>query len=113
MDFLIDTTGTEITSLIRLGELYGNLEDAFQKPIDVITARSLQDPASSVETKFRETVMRERIRIGGVVWLNENGAYASSNISANLRQINELSEVYLMSCLKRAQKCSNTHKLMD
>ena len=80
LDFLIDTTGTEITLLIRLGELYGNLEDLFQKPADVITVRSLQDPASSVETEFRETVMRERVRIGGVVWQNENSAYASSDI---------------------------------
>lgn len=31
--FLIDTTGTELTSLLRLGALYCDLEEAFQKPI--------------------------------------------------------------------------------
>lgn len=33
IDFLIDTTGTELTSLLRLGALYCDLEEAFQKPI--------------------------------------------------------------------------------
>ena len=37
LDFLVDTTGTELRSLLSLGALYTELEEAFQKPIDLIT----------------------------------------------------------------------------
>ena len=40
LDFLVDTTGTALTSLLRLGALYCDLEAAFGKPIDLISAPS-------------------------------------------------------------------------
>lgn len=57
IDFLIDTTGTELTSLLRLGALYCDLEEAFQKPIDLITVRSImQESSMESDIDFRNTV---------------------------------------------------------
>lgn len=38
LDFLVDTTGTKLTSLLSLGELYCDLEEIFRKEIDLIRA---------------------------------------------------------------------------
>lgn len=67
LDFLIDTTGTDLTSLLRLGALYCDLEEAFGKRIDIITVRSIMQ-ASSMESDedFRNTVMRERVKLNDV-----------------------------------------------
>jgi len=67
LDFLIDTTGTDLTSLLRLGALYCDLEEAFGKRIDLITVRSIMQ-ASSMESDedFRNTVMRERVKLNDV-----------------------------------------------
>lgn len=67
IDFLIDTTGTELTSLLRLGALYCDLEEAFQKPIDLITVRSImQESSMESDIDFRNTVLRERVRLDDV-----------------------------------------------
>ena len=67
IDFLIDTTGTELTSLLRLGALYCDLEEAFQKPIDLITVRSImQESSMESDIDFRNTVLKERVRLDGV-----------------------------------------------
>ena len=67
LDFLIDTTGTELTSLLRLGALYCDLEEAFQKPIDLITVRSImQESSMESDIDFRNTVLRERVRLDDV-----------------------------------------------
>ena len=67
IDFLIDTTGTELTSLLRLGALYCDLEDAFQKPIDLITVRSImQESSMESDIDFRNTVLKERVRLDDV-----------------------------------------------
>ena len=59
IDFLIDTTGTELTSLLRLGALYCDLEEAFQKPIDLITVRSImQESSMESDIDFRNTVLK-------------------------------------------------------
>lgn len=64
LDFLIDTTGTELTSLLRLGALYCDLEEAFQKPIDLITVKSImQETSMESDIDFRNTVLRERVRL--------------------------------------------------
>lgn len=64
IDLLIDTSGTDIKSLIQLGTLYCELEEAFQKRIDLITVRSLeQKDVSSHSTRFRETINQERMPI--------------------------------------------------
>ena len=67
IDFLIDTTGTELTSLLRLGALYCELEEAFQKPIDLITVRSImQESSMESDIDFRNTVLKERVRLDDV-----------------------------------------------
>ena len=67
IDFLIDTTGTELTSLLRLGALYCDLEEAFQKPIDLITVRSImQESSMESDIDFRNTVLKERVRLDDV-----------------------------------------------
>ena len=67
IDFLIDTTGTELTSLLRLGALYCDLEDVFQKPIDLITVRSImQESSMESDIDFRNTVLKERVRLDDV-----------------------------------------------
>ena len=67
IDLLIDTTGTELTSLLRLGALYCDLEEAFQKPIDLITVRSImQESSMESDIDFRNTVLKERVRLDDV-----------------------------------------------
>lgn len=67
LDFLVDTTGTDLTSLLRLGALYCDLEDAFQKPIDLITISSImQESSMESDIDFRNTVLKERVRLDDV-----------------------------------------------
>lgn len=64
IDFLVDTTGTELTSLLRLGALYCDLEDVFEKQIDLITIRAImQDSCMESDIDFRNTVLRERVKL--------------------------------------------------
>ena len=67
LDFLVDTTGTSLTSLLRLGALYCDLKNAFEKRIDLITVRSIMqntDMASDID--FRNAVLKERVRLDAV-----------------------------------------------
>ena len=67
LDFLVDTTGTELTSLLRLGELYCDLEDAFNKPIDLITVGAIMQQSNmESDIDFKNTVLRERVRLDGI-----------------------------------------------
>lgn len=67
LDFLVDTTGTRLTSLLSLGELYCDLEDAFGKRIDLITVRAImQNDKMESDADFRETVLRERVKLNDV-----------------------------------------------
>ena len=67
IDFLIDTTGTDLTSLLRLGALYCDLEETFQKPIDLITVGAImQEITMESNIDFRNTVLRERVRLDDV-----------------------------------------------
>ena len=64
IDLLVDTTGTQLKSLITLGALYCELEEALQKPIDLITVSSLQQSARMPsEEDFRNAVMKERVML--------------------------------------------------
>ena len=64
LDFLVDTTGTSLTSLLALGALYCDLEEVFQKSIDLITVRSvMQNAETESERSFRDTVIRERVKL--------------------------------------------------
>ena len=70
LDFMVDTTGTGLTSLLSLGalgELYCDLEEVFHKDIDLITVRSvMQNAETESERSFRDTVMRERVKLNDV-----------------------------------------------
>lgn len=67
LDFLVDTTGTDLTSLLRLGALYCDLEDAFEKRIDLITVRSImQNTDMPSDVDFRNAVLKERMRLDAV-----------------------------------------------
>ena len=67
LDFLVDTTGTGLTSLLSLGALYCDLEEVFQKSIDLITVRSvMQNVETESERSFRDTIIRERVKLNDV-----------------------------------------------
>lgn len=62
IDLLVDTTGTSLTSLFKLGALYCALEEALGKPIDLITVSTLtQQPLMESQADFRDTVIKERV----------------------------------------------------
>ena len=61
VDLLIDTTGTAIKSLLDLGAVYCDLEEALNKNIDLITLNSLEQPIQMPsEELFRRNVQAER-----------------------------------------------------
>lgn len=67
-DFLVDTTGTELTSLLRLGALYCDLEDTFGKAIDLITVSSImQSSTEESDSDFTATVLKERVKLNAIV----------------------------------------------
>ena len=67
LDFLIDTTGTRLTSLLAMGELYCDLEEVFHKEIDLITVRAcVQNVVTESDRSFRDAVMRERVKLNDV-----------------------------------------------
>ena len=67
IDFLVDTTGTSLNSLLLLGGLYCDLEEALGKQIDLITVSSLeQDARMPSELDFRESVRKEQVNIYAV-----------------------------------------------
>ena len=64
IDLLIDTTGTNLKSLLHLASVYSDLEDALQPEIDLITVSSIeQQVMMPSEIRFREAVLRERVSI--------------------------------------------------
>ena len=67
LDFLVETTETGLTSLLSLGALYCDLEEVFQKSIDLITVRSvMQNVETESERSFRDTIIRERVKLNDV-----------------------------------------------
>lgn len=61
IDIIIDTTGTNLDSLFRLGAVYEDLSNALKKEIDMITVSSLEQPAvRQSEISFRENILKER-----------------------------------------------------
>ena len=61
IDLMIDTTGTDLDTLFKLGAVYEELSNAFCKEIDLITVSSLEQPViRQSEVAFRESVLRER-----------------------------------------------------
>ena len=61
VDLVVDTEGANLTSLLKLGALYCDLEEALGKPIDLITERSLNRPGEmESERDFKIRVAEER-----------------------------------------------------
>ncbi len=61
VDLLVDTTGAELDTLLKLGGLYSDLEDALEISIDLVTVDAMEQPTTRRSTlHFREAVMQER-----------------------------------------------------
>ena len=64
VDILIDTTGTQIKSLLQVAAVYCELEEALGKPVDLITVSSLEQRAQMPsEENFHKTVWDEKVDI--------------------------------------------------
>ena len=64
IDLLVDTTGTNLNSLLSLGKLYCDLEEVLEKKIDLITVSSLeQRPSFESDILFRENVNKEKVKL--------------------------------------------------
>lgn len=62
IDLIVDTRGTELNTLLKLGGLYCDLEDALGKSIDLITVASLeQAPKMSGDAEFKKNVWNEKV----------------------------------------------------
>ena len=62
VDLIVDTTGTALRTLLALGALYCDLEEALGKKVDLITVSSLEQPAQMPhEENFRKTVWKEKV----------------------------------------------------
>lgn len=67
IDFLVDTTGTNLKSLFSLGALYCDLEEALGKKIDMVTVSALEQRARMPsEIAFKEMVLKERVNLYAV-----------------------------------------------
>lgn len=61
IDLLIDTTDTGLDTFFKLGAVYTDFADAFDKTVDVVTVSSLEQPAQRPsDVLFRNAVMSER-----------------------------------------------------
>ena len=64
IDLLIDTTGTNIKSLLQVAAVYCGLEEALGKPVDLVTVSSLEQEARMPsEESFRKAVWKEKVDI--------------------------------------------------
>ena len=64
VDLLVDTAGTQLKSLLTLGALYNDLEEALGKKIDLITVSSLQQRLQiQSEAAFRDNVWKEKVSL--------------------------------------------------
>ena len=61
VDLLIDTTGTSIKTLLDLGAVYCDLEEALGKSVDLLTLSAFTQRAQMPsEAAFRQAVQEER-----------------------------------------------------
>ena len=64
LDFLVDTSGATLTSLIKLGALYCDLEELFGKHIDLLTVSSItQESMMPSDVEFKKAVIEELIQL--------------------------------------------------
>lgn len=67
IDLLIDTTGTQINTLLQLAAVYCDLETALGKKVDVVTISALEQPAQMPsEANFRKNIWSERVSLYAV-----------------------------------------------
>lgn len=61
IDLLIDTSGAGLTSLFKLAPLYNDLDEAFDKEIDMVMVSTLEQPARMAsDVLFREEIEKDR-----------------------------------------------------
>lgn len=61
VDILVDREGSLVHSLFQMGGLYGDLEDAVKKKIDLVTTQTLEQKRTKLNSpRFINTLMRER-----------------------------------------------------
>lgn len=61
IDLLIDTSGAGLTSLFKLAPLYNDLDEAFDKEIDMVLVSTLEQPARMAsDVLFREEIEKDR-----------------------------------------------------
>ena len=61
VDLLVDVSGRGIDTLLKLGGLYNDLEEALGVSIDLVTLDSMETPTDRrSQLRFRETVKKER-----------------------------------------------------
>ena len=64
VDLIIDTSGTEIKSLLGLAAVYCELEEVLTKSIDLVTLSSLEQRSQMPsELSFRANLEKERVNI--------------------------------------------------
>ena len=64
IDLIIDTSGTEIKSLLGLAAVYCELEEALKKSIDLVTLSSLEQRSQMPsDLSFRANLEKERVNI--------------------------------------------------
>ena len=64
IDFLIDTDGSGLDSLFKLGGLYAELEEAFDCHVDMVTVASLmQKETYESQANFRNNVWAGKVDI--------------------------------------------------
>ena len=67
IDLLIDTDGSGLDTLFKLGALYEDLSNALCKQVDMVTVSSLEQPViRQSEIGFRENIQRERMSLYAV-----------------------------------------------
>ena len=60
IDFLVDTSGSGLSGF-AYGGLYSDLEEAMEKPIDMVIVSALEQPCQhKSEVDFRQAIQRER-----------------------------------------------------
>ena len=61
VDILVDRDGSLVHTLFQMGELYGDLEDAVQKEIDLVTTQTLEQKRTKANNaRFVNALLAER-----------------------------------------------------
>lgn len=62
IDLLVDTEGSGLDTLFKLGELYAALEETFACPVDFVTVAALNQPAHHAsQSQLRENIWQGKV----------------------------------------------------